>query len=162
VIIRAQVTELVEKEVFVLAMTTGVLAFLTSQEIVLKEFAHMILHGLIPLTIQVLTINMLNVPTEEFAIVKVESVIAFPDMKAKVVKELLAQMTALVMVVAHIFRICHMLLSLKTTFTEISEKKCQRLSIIINGTDPKLEDASVMLNMEMSIAPRECACMALM
>jgi hypothetical protein len=100
---------------------------------------------------------MLNVPTEESAIVTVANAIVFQVTKAKVAKELLAQMIAPVTVVAHISKIFRTRPFLKIISTEISKRSCQRHLSIINGMERKPEVVSVMLSMVMLIARRECA-----
>lgn len=154
--------ELVGHAVSVRVMTTGDWVCRIFPEIVQREFALMILHGLIHPTKLDPTTNTLNARTEESAIVIVVNVIASLVMKGKVASVQLAQMIALVMVVAHIFRICLTLQFLKTTSTVTSSKRRQRRSLTTSGMGLRPEGACATLNMETLTAQRECANMVLM
>lgn len=77
--------------------TTGELAFLTTVATVLTVFVHMSSLGLIIRTRPVIFIDMPSAQTAVFATVSRASVSASTDMKARLAKELLAQMTALAM-----------------------------------------------------------------
>jgi len=106
--------------------------------------------------------NMLNVPTEEFAIVTVVNVNASLVTKVKLAREPLALMIALVMVVACTSKTYHMLLYPKIIKRLISSNKVLRLSNTTNGTTPRLAVAIATQVMVMLIAPRDCAIKALM
>jgi hypothetical protein len=79
------------------------------QVIVLKEYAHMKLHGSIHQISMDCFIITLNVLIVVFVIVVLVNANASMDMKVKDVKELLVQMTALVMVHANTLRIWNLI-----------------------------------------------------
>jgi len=158
----ARVTASANFMVFASAMTTGVWGFLIFQVIALSVSALLNSLGLILLTRLDHFTNMLNVPTEEFAIVTVVNVNASLVTKVKLAREPLALMIALVMVVACTSKTYHMLLYPKIIKRLISSNKVLRLSNTTNGTTPRLAVAIATQVMVMLIAPRDCAIKALM
>jgi len=154
--------ELVVRAESALVMITGDWVCLIFPAIAQREFVLMILLGSIRQTKLDPTINMLNAPTEESAIVTAVNVIASLAMKGKAASVLLAQMIALVMVAAHTFRICLTRLCPKTMSTVTSSRRKLRLLHTTSGMDPRPEVACAILSMETLTAQRECANMALM